>query len=60
MKLKYCPNCRKSGKKMITVGILNGGAGYFVECPSCCWCGKTYPWRWLAVLSWNRIKRDKP
>ena len=59
MKIKHCPNCRKSGRSMLVWRVICPGTAYHVECPSCNYCGKKRRWIWLAVLSWNRIKRDK-
>ena len=63
-KLKPCPNCGKSGKKLIRNRIVFDGTWacklgkYFIECPSCHWCGKTKVFLWRAILAWNREKKD--
>lgn len=62
IKIKHCPNCLKSGSDMQIWGALYHHAifprqWYFVECPSCHWCGKTKLFLWRAIRSWNREKR---
>lgn len=61
MKLKYCPNCRKSGKAMwrCKISFPEKFLKYSIECPSCHYCGKLMPFEWLAELSWNHEKRSK-
>lgn len=58
-KLNPCPKCRKSGKAAIINRIMVSGSIfdkhlYFVECPSCHWCGKTKLFKWRAIRAWNR------
>lgn len=60
MRLKYCPSCRLSGRRVQIACILFPGPHrYFVECPSCHYCGKTRPWEWWAILAWNHERRQK-
>lgn len=57
MKLKYCPNRRKSGKAMWRCRC-HFPVKYYIECPSCHWCGKTMPFQWMAELAWNLERRN--
>lgn len=60
MRLKYCPSCRLSGKRVqITCILFPLPLRYYVECPSCHYCGKKCRWRWRAILAWNHERRQK-
>lgn len=61
--LKPCPNCGKSGKELRINRIMFSGSIFdkhlfFIECPSCHWCGKTKLFAWRAKRAWNR-RADK-
>lgn len=61
-KLKPCPNCGRSGKKIgyariVCSGSMFDGHLYYIECPSCHWCGKTKLFLWRAARAWNKEKR---
>lgn len=59
MKLKHCPNCKRSGKAMqIWRGHGYRLPVYHVECPSCHWCGKPLPFKFFAKLYWNLQKGE--
>lgn len=64
MKLKSCPNCGRSGKKVFINKIAFDGTlaakllgKYFIECSGCHWCGATKIFLWRAKLNWNRGKK---
>lgn len=69
MKLKPCPNCNLSPKKLHIWQVCGSKIfhKYYIECPSCHWCGKTKVFKWRAVRAWNKkngerkpwLKRDK-
>jgi hypothetical protein len=57
--LKPCPNCATSGKKLRVNRIMFSGSIFdkhlfFIECPSCHWCGKTKLFLWRAKRAWNK------
>ena len=56
MKLKPCPRCGKSPKKL---GVWKSYPGnkYHVECPGCHWCSRPSRILWFTELSWNRGKK---
>lgn len=59
--IKSCPNCGKSGKTTIVNRIVYSGSIFdnhlfFIECPSCHWCGKTKLFLWRAKRAWNKEK----
>lgn len=60
IKLKSCPNCGRSGKTLWINGVIDGAFlgrffdKYFVECPTCHWCGKTKYFLRRAIKAWNR------
>lgn len=62
-KLKPCPNCSKSGKKLIVNRIMFDGTWscnlgkYFIECPGCHWIGETKIFLWRAKRAWNRREK---
>ena len=61
--LNPCPNCSKSGKAMRINRVMCSGSIFdkhlfFVECPSCHWCGKTKLFLWRAKRAWNRRAND--
>ena len=61
-KLKPCPHCGRSGKDILRVRVMFSGSIfdkhlYFMECPSCHWCGKTKLFLWRAIHAWNKEKR---
>ena len=69
MKLKPCPNCNLSPKKLEIWQVCGSKIfhKYFIECPSCHWCGKTKMFKWRTAIAWNKsngerkpeLKRDK-
>lgn len=62
-KLKPCPNCKKSGRSAVINRVMLSGNIFdkhlfFVECPSCHWCGDTKLFLWRAKRSWNRRRGE--
>ncbi len=63
MKLKPCPNCSLSGRKLWVCRVMVDGTWscklgkYYIECPSCHWCGKTKVFLWRAKRAWNRRRK---
>ena len=62
--LKPCPNCGKSGKKAEIHQIMFSGSIFdkhlfYVECPSCHWCGKTKLFLWRAKRAWNKERSER-
>lgn len=57
-KLKFCPNCRKSGKSMIIWHAIGRPVKKcHIECPNYHCAGKAMPFPWLARLAWNLQRR---
>ena len=63
IKRKPCPMCRRSGKKLwinkVWDGTLFTNHKYFIECPTCHFCGPTKVFLWRAIMAWNRREKKK-
>lgn len=57
IKLKPCPNCGKSPKKLEFWRTVNEDNKWYVSCPSCHWCGSKKIFMWRAKLAWNRLAK---
>jgi hypothetical protein len=60
-----CPNCGKSGEKLVVNRICFDGTWtvklgkYFIACPKCHWCGKTKIFLWRAKRAWNTRTKER-
>lgn len=62
-KIKPCPRCRKSGRSIYIIRSYDGSfpsrQKYFLECPTCHWCGKSRIFLFSAKMAWNRLAKKE-
>lgn len=64
LKLKPCPNCGKSGRRIRKRPIMSGKARKIIpkmyfECPSCWLCSEPKLFEWRAIREWNKGRAKK-